>query len=135
MPRGVRNNNPGNIKKGSRTWDGAIRGVDDTFVTFDNPTYGFKAMGDLLQVYQRKHGLNTVQGIINRWSPASDHNSPGIYAAKVAKQMGITPNTPLNLNDPNTLASLMTYMSQYENGGDYFDPGWIAKGAAMAIGR
>ena len=45
IPRGIRNNNPGNIKKNGVDWDGlSEEQTDNTFFQFDDPVYGIRAL-------------------------------------------------------------------------------------------
>jgi len=43
-------------------------------------------------------------------------NNPTAYASTVAGSMGVRPNTPLNMNDPNVRAQLAAGMTRMENG-------------------
>ena len=120
-PRGLRNNNPGNIEDGpfARGIPG-YKGSDGRFAQFETPEAGIAAQGRLIDTYNNKHGLNTVAGIIGRWAPASDGNNVSSYAATVAKSIGVDPNQPLNLADPNVKAALVGAMIQHENGRNPF---------------
>src|SRR6476661_5281151 len=74
-PRGIRNNNPGNIEAGkfAATVQG-FQGSDGRFAQYANPEDGIKAADKLLQSYASR-GLNTVNGIVNRWAPPSENNT------------------------------------------------------------
>ncbi|WP_215755481.1 hypothetical protein [Acetobacter sp. P5B1] len=111
-PRGIRNNNPGNL----RSWAGA--GSDGQFAQFATPEAGLNAMAQNLQTYMRKRGLQSVRGIISRWAPASDGNLTNDYIAQVSKDMGVTSDARLNASDVNTVASLMHAITRRENGYD-----------------
>lgn len=92
-PRSVRNNNPGNLKATSFTK--ALPGYQSTdsggFAVFDSPASGAQAQASLLGNYINR-GYNTVQKIINRWAPPSDHNDTSAYVATVAKALNVNPN-------------------------------------------
>lgn len=89
LPRGIRNNNPGNIRKGTANWQGMrAEGFDPAFVEFTDPVYGIRAMMKIFLTYHRKYGLDTVQSIINRWAPPHE-NATDHYAAHVAKLLGV----------------------------------------------
>ena len=61
MTRGMRNNNPCNIRKNPHTWwKGAINGRDPEFVTFSDKAYGYRAVFITLNTYNRTHNI---------WSP------------------------------------------------------------------
>jgi hypothetical protein len=114
MPRGYRNNNPLNIEAGRFTQgQPGFAGSDGRFAKFNSMDEGSAAASKLLDVYQNKHGLNTVAGIIGRWAPAGDGNNVSAYAANVSKQLGIDPNTPV---PPELRQQLIAAMAQHENG-------------------
>ena len=67
MARGIRNNNPGNIRHGSSKWQGmSATQTDSEYIQFDDPVYGIRAIVKLLRNYQSRHGLNTIEEIITR---------------------------------------------------------------------
>lgn len=113
LPRGFRNNNPGNIEDGTfaRSQPG-YSGSDGRFAKFASMDNGTGAMGTLLDSYN-KRGLNTVNGIINRWAPSSDGNNVSAYAANVSKQLGIGPDDPI---PPEMKSRLVAAMALHENG-------------------
>lgn len=114
MPRGLRNNNPLNIEAGGFTQgQPGFSGSDGRFAKFASVDQGLGAANKLLDVYQNKHGLNTVAGVINRWAPAADGNNVSSYAMNVAKQLGIDPNAPI---PPEMRPQLIAAMAQHENG-------------------
>lgn len=136
VPRNVRNNNPGNIKIGD-DWQGAS-GDDGTFVKFETPEMGARAMAKVLNNYQKKHGLRTIRGIVGRWAPAGDNNDPDAYANYVAKEVGIDPNTEVDFSkDPELQARIMKKMIDFEGGkgSGYFSPAVIRSGVALASGK
>lgn len=112
-PRGIRNNNPGNIQKGAG-FQGEVEGNDPRFATFATPEDGIRAIGMNLLIYQRQHGLDTVQGILNRWAPPSE-NDTGAYVGQVARALGVEPNQQLDLSDPATLTGLTAAIIRHEN--------------------
>ena len=67
-PRGIRNNNPGNIRKSKDPWQGlAERQTDAAFFTFKSGPYGIRALARILIAYQDKQKLRTIDGILHRW--------------------------------------------------------------------
>lgn len=132
-PRGVRNNNPGNVVKGSTQWEGEVTGSDPKYATFATPEAGIRAMGKTLLAYQDKHGLNTVGAIVSRWAPATE-NDTGAYASAVAKELGVKPDAQINLRDSATLNNLTKAMIRYENGKQPYTEQQIALGLAAASG-
>lgn len=114
QPRGIRNNNALNIEDGpfAKSQPG-YAGSDGRFAKFQTPEHGASAASALLDTYDKKHGLNTVAGIVNRWAPPSDGNNTMAYASDVASKLGIDPNAPV----PAALRpQLIAAMAQHENG-------------------
>lgn len=114
QPRGIRNNNPLNIEAGDFTkGQPGFAGSDGRFARFETPEHGVAAANRLLDIYEQKHGLNTVAGIIGRWAPTADGNNVSAYAANVAGRLGIDPNAPV----PKEMRpQLIAAMAQHENG-------------------
>jgi len=55
--RGLRNNNPGNIRLSRTVWQGEIRpSRDRSFCQFRTMAYGYRALIKLLQNYRRNNG-------------------------------------------------------------------------------
>jgi hypothetical protein len=68
--RGIRNNNPGNIRYTGTPWQGLDEPKSDgQFCRFANPCWGIRAIARTLITYQDKHGLNSVYQMIARWAP------------------------------------------------------------------
>ena len=68
--RGLRNNNPGNIRLSRTVWQGEIRpSRDRSFCQFRTMAYGYRALIKLLQNYRRNNGCRTIADFINRWAP------------------------------------------------------------------
>jgi hypothetical protein len=128
VPRGIRNHNPGNIRRSTDKWRGlAPEQTDAEFFQFISPTYGIRAMAIILLKYQRIHGRRTIASIIDRWAPpAGDRNGnlPGgeytqnsnAYAKAVAKAAGVQPHDPINLSDVGVLYLVLAAMMKHENG-------------------
>ncbi len=121
-PRGLRNNNPGNIRYGSfARAHGAIGHDARGFAIFPHMRYGLRAMSANLVGYARD-GIHTIAGVISRWAPHKNAqgkviNNTAAYIAAVARAMGISPNANINLMDPTVRASLERAIALYENGG------------------
>lgn len=134
IARGIRNNNPGNIRHGS-PWQGmAAVQSDPAFIQFESMPYGVRAMVLLLRTYSRRYGLNTPAGIISRWAPPSE-NATGAYALAVARALGVSINTPLDVEDPATVAALVRAIARHENGAVaslLLTDAAIAQGVALA---
>lgn len=72
--RGLRNNNPFNIKKSRFTWLGKVSGLDPTFETFKTIDFGLRCGLKLLLTYVSR-GINTPYKIIHRYAPTSENNT------------------------------------------------------------
>lgn len=119
--RGMRNNNPGNIRKSATPWKGKVplsENTDGAFEQFYTYPWGIRAMIKNLQSYQRDRGLDTLQEIINTWAPPSDNNNTGAYIAAVSISTGISPLSPIDTTDRATMRGIVKAMTKIENGRD-----------------
>lgn len=130
--RGIRNNNPGNIIKSARSWEGEVPGTDARYATFETPEAGIAALGKNLLAYNDRHGLNTVQGIISRWAPSSE-NDTGAYVARVSRELGVKADQPLDLRDKKTLTALTKSIVATENGGQPYTDAQISGALDTAL--
>jgi predicted Holliday junction resolvase-like endonuclease len=115
VPRGIRNNNPGNIKYGSFAKAHGATGQDaGGFAIFPSMAVGKAALLALLKGGGYiAGGTDTISKIINKFAPASDHNNTAAYAADVSSQMGIGANQQLTVMNASALAEAI---SMHENG-------------------
>ena len=61
QPRGIRNNNPGNIRHGAN-WQGLNpngRNIDSAFCVFESPVFGIRALAKVLINYKKIHPTNS----------------------------------------------------------------------------
>ncbi|EOY6238407.1 structural protein [Proteus mirabilis] len=113
--RGERNNNPGNIRHGSK-WQGlSAQQTDKDFCQFVSPEYGIRAIYKLLQTYQKKYELNTVESIIDRYAPPNENNTAG-YINRAAKDIGVSVNEPINVSSKPVAIALATAIVGVELG-------------------
>lgn len=126
--RGVRNNNPGNIRKSKDQWEGAI-GDDGEFVTFDSPESGARAMAKNLMSYGRQ-GYDSIEKIINRYAPPSENDTQS-YIDSIVSATGIPATQSIDLTDHDTLVTLTQAMSFHETGHRY-DPSVFQQGVSRA---
>ncbi|HEE3421538.1 hypothetical protein NGE45_04410 [Klebsiella pneumoniae] len=132
-PRGVRNNNPGNLEaSSSNPWIGQT-GNDGRFAKFETPEHGIRALGRNLISYQRQ-GIDTVGEIINRWAPPSDNNDTAAYIKAVCAQLGVTANQPLDASNPDTLQALCAAIIKHENGTQPYSSDQLSTGVSAALG-
>lgn len=114
--RGLRNNNPGNIRHSGTVWQGEVTpSTDRSFKQFKSMAYGYRAMIKLLQNYSRINGCHTLRTMISRWAPPSENDTRS-YIATVAKLTGMEPDKRINIDDKRTMCNLAAAMSRVENG-------------------
>lgn len=131
LPRGIRNNNPGNIRKSGDAWQGlADIQPDSAFFSFVDPVYGIRALAKIIRSYRDRYGLHTVEGIINRWAPPVENNT-GAYVNAVAAAVGVGPNQPLAF-DAGQMRALVSSIIQHENGQQPYSSATIDDGIARA---
>ncbi len=114
MTRGLRNNNPGNMRSVSRN-----QANDGAFTIYRTPEEGWGALGKQLKAYANA-GLDNVASIISKYAPSSE-NITGAYiqsvTANMSKRLGsdVSALTRLDLSDPRVLKALMQSITEHEN--------------------
>ena len=78
LPRGLRNNNPGNIRRNSDVFQGEKTSSDREFKQFKSMAYGYRAIFKILSNYGRNYHLKTIRQMIGRWAPENE-NDTGAY--------------------------------------------------------
>lgn len=130
--RGVRNNNPGNIEKSRDRWKGlAADQPDSRFFTFTEAKWGIRAMARILQNYQKKYGLNTIEEMIDRWAPPVENNTSA-YVNAVARETGFDKDQKLDLKKHEHLFPLVKAVIRHENGYAPYTDTQINEGLALA---
>lgn len=113
IPRGVRLNNPGNIRLGETRWQGeSFDQADPEFVTFMTPEWGIRAIAKIINTYVME-GFDTIGQIVNRWAPPAE-NDTDAYVEAVSRSVGVAANYPLDLNKD--LPALIKAIIHQENG-------------------
>lgn len=132
--RGERNNNPGNIDYNPRNaWVGQIGPEPEgRFARFSEAVYGIRAIGKLLRRYVAEGVASTPFGLISKWAPAVENNTPG-YVARVAADLGVTPNALIDLDDPAVLTAIGKAIITVENGRCVYDDATLERGIGMAL--
>lgn len=114
-PRGIRNNNPLNIRVGN-TWLGEVMNpTDKTFEQFTHMAFGLRAGFTLLRRYINRYHLNTISDIIKRWAPANENNTEN-YIKRVSLEVGKSPYEPIKFEDKETMCKIVNAMVFVENG-------------------
>ncbi|MBX7225027.1 MAG: glycoside hydrolase family protein [Chitinophagales bacterium] len=115
-PRGIRNNNPGNIRLTDQKWEGKVPNKDNTdksFEQFTSYAYGVRALIVLLKNYITK-GRNTITAIFGAYAPPNENNTQN-YIRFVAERLGVGADAPLSLTK-NILKELAQAIAKMENG-------------------
>lgn len=130
--RGLRDHNPGNIRRTGDNWRGALSQQevvanggtwDSDFVQFSADEFGVRAFGHVLTTYA-KVGINTVQDAVSRYAPASDGNDTVGYYTEVSAELNVAPGQIIDLYG--SIPALATAMMKRETG--YVgDPSLIAQ--------
>ena len=129
--RGLRNNNPGNIRKSGTKWQGEIPGDDPDFVTFITPELGIRALGVLIRNYQRLYKLSTIRDIISRYAPPSENDTES-YINAVSRDMNIDADQDISLESPAILSGFVQAIIRHENGLQPYNVATIDKGISLA---
>lgn len=112
--RGIRNNNPFNIKKSSYKWIGKVESNDPVFEQFKDLKYGCRAGLKLLLNYVRK-GFDTPSKIIHRFAPTSENNTKNYIDFIVRNGRGLRYISPdEHIGDIDTLCYMASRMVKYE---------------------
>ena len=124
LPRGIRNNNPLNIRRSKDKWKG-LRAVqaDAQFCQFESLEYGWRAAFYLLtRTYYHKYRLYTIRAIISKWAPPCENNSKA-YVENVSRLTGIDPDEPIGIpsESPARWIALGMAMAIQENGFESLD--------------
>ena len=133
QPRGLRNNNPLNIRRtGKDQWKGLSKTQNDrSFCQFESMEWGWRAAFYLLtRTYYHTHRLYTIRGIISRWAPPQDHNNTEAYIRNVSRRTGIGPDEPIGIPSmqPARWMMLGAAMAIQENGTESLDYFAMLKG-------
>jgi hypothetical protein len=130
-PRGIRNNNPGNLIYTNIKWNGKLpkdQNKDRRFEMFIAPEYGIRAMIKDLK-HDIEKGKNTVPTLISEYAPKFENNT-GAYIQTVCKDLKVSQTAKL-LPTKNTLRLLVHSISRVENGGNYISNELFDKAYAM----
>jgi len=143
-PRGIRNNNPLNIRLSKDKWVGQSNyltppgkggdGGESEFCQFYTMEYGWRAAFVILfRTYYGKYGLKTIRDIVSRWAPAKENNTEA-YIRHVSDYTGISPNKVLGSPQEHpTQWLLIGYAMAVVENGKALPAVAMLKGFALAI--
>ena len=126
-PRGMRNNNPLNIRHSASRWQGVRAEQTDTaFVQFVSMAMGYRAAWRTLETYHKRFEAKrmafTPRNIIYRWAPPEENDSEA-YLRTVCRLANLAGNAPLvrpsrayDRTDKEKLINLLAAMTCVENG-------------------
>ena len=115
IPRGIRNNNPLNIRIGN-LWLGEVREPNDPdFEQFISMVYGVRAGFVLIRRYIRHYHRTTIPQVIAAWAPYNENNTTA-YIDKVCQVSGIERDVQLKFEDEDQMIALVDAMILVECG-------------------
>ncbi|VAE40961.1 Uncharacterised protein [Enterobacter hormaechei] len=132
-PRGIRNNNPGNLNYVGQAGATMEGGEGGRFAVFESMQHGVAALYKQLQLYF-KRGINTLSSIVKTYAPASDNNNVDAYISALTKATGKGANEVLDSGDTATIARLMKGIVDHENGKGYISSSDIMGGIQLGAG-
>lgn len=115
VPRGIRNNNPLNIRIGNNWIGERMEQTDPSFEQFKEMKYGLRAGFIILSNYMKKYGRHTIARIIFAWAPESENNTKA-YIKSVCDYVGKKPNDYISFGDEDTMVRLVLAMAHVECG-------------------
>lgn len=119
QPRGVRNNNPLNIRKGNDWQNERHPQTDPAFEEFQTLEDGWRAGFVIIRNYLNKRPpVDTPRKIISRWAPIGENNT-NKYLDYVSSRSMLNPDEVLKWEDKNKLCFLVWKMSKFECGCDF----------------
>ena len=152
LPRGLRNNNAGNLRRTGIPWHGELIGhkadwpslipphVDGDFEQFEHAVFGIRAMARTLMGYQARRGLTSIRTMVTRYAPPAE-NATHNYVAQVAHEVNhltdsaflvVAPPLVISFQQAN-LEALIAAMIRVENGQQPYSRLLIREGVTLAL--
>jgi hypothetical protein len=132
LPRGIRNHNPGNLRRSADPWQGlAAEQTDSEFFQFASAKWGIRALARTLIAYQDRVGLKTIKQMIGRWAPPNE-NDTGAYVRAVAASVGVGADDEIDVHDYAILRPLTLAIIRHENGQQPYTDAEIDAGLVLA---
>lgn len=119
-PRGIRNNNPLNIRIGN-DWKGERPNAKDkSFEEFTSMEYGIRAGFIILRKYITGYNgltqkFNTIEKMISRWAPSVENNTAA-YISQVSKMTGIPATLKISFAQRSFMVAIVDAMIYVECG-------------------
>lgn len=133
LPRGIRNNNPGNLNFAGQAGATKEGGPNGRFAVFGSMQAGVAALVRQIGLYV-KRGRNTIRKILEVYAPPGENNT-NAYIAAVSKALGIGPDDALDTENAQQVMGLVRAITNHENGKGFVSDADIAGGFQLAKGR
>ncbi len=132
LPRGIRNNNPGNLNFAGQAGATKEGGPNGRFAVFGSMQEGVAALVRQIGLYV-KRGRNTIRKILEVYAPPGENNT-NAYIAAVSKALGIGPDDALDTENAQQVMGLVRAITNHENGKGFVSDADIAGGYQLAKG-
>lgn len=134
IPRGMKINNPGNLRITKTPWVGKLTPSNDPeFETFWDVEHGIRAAAKIFCIYHLSHKLSTIAQFISRWAPPEDSNPTSAYIEFVARACAVDQNNQFNILDAGNLARMLKAVFRFEQGNDFCTDEQIEIGVREAL--
>lgn len=116
MSRGLRNCNPGNIRRSNTKYQGEkIPSTDSAFKQFESLEWGYRAVFMLLHTYRVRGYGDTIAKMISRYAPPSENNTEA-YISRLCRATGFERDMPLDTLNAEQMIPVVCAISAVENG-------------------
>ena len=117
VPRGLRNNNPLNLRISASPWQGKITpNTDGAFEQFKTLELGIRAAMVNLRTLIRRDHIERLADIIYKWAPPTDHNNTEKYIERVVEISSMGRSDRILAANRNQICRLLWAMAQVECG-------------------
>lgn len=116
VSRGLRNCNPGNIRRSNTKYQGEkTPSTDSAFKQFESLEWGYRAVFMLLHTYRVRGYGDTIAKMISRYAQPSENNTEA-YISRLCRATGFERDMPLDTLDAEQMVPVVCAISAVENG-------------------
>ncbi|MBQ9137091.1 MAG: structural protein P5 [Alistipes sp.] len=116
LSRGLRNLNPGNIRRSKTRYKGEkSHSTDPAFKQFESLEWGYRAVFMLLHTYRVRGYGDTIATMIARYAPPSENDTQA-YINRLVRATDIAADAPLDTLSGEQMIPLVCAISAVENG-------------------
>lgn len=116
VSRGLRNCNPGNIRRSNTKYQGEkTPSTDSAFKQFESLEWGYRAVFMLLHTYRVRGYGDTIEKMISRYAPSSENNTEA-YISRLCRATGFERDMPLDTLNAEQMVPVVCAISAVENG-------------------